>query len=89
MHRGFGGAAGSGDGEAAPGARGQGVGTALVAQAVGFARDKGFKRIRLWTHTIQESARRIYAAAGFEIVETMPEDNFGVQMVGEIWEMTF
>jgi GNAT superfamily N-acetyltransferase len=72
-----------------PAARGQGVGTALVAQAVNFARDKGYKRMRLWTHTIQQSARKIYAAAGFTIVETIPEHNFGVEMMGEIWEMVF
>ena len=72
-----------------PAARGQGVGAALVNQAVSFARDHGYSRMRLWTHTIQESARRIYAAASFRIVETMPEDNFGVTMMGEIWERTF
>jgi DNA-binding MarR family transcriptional regulator/GNAT superfamily N-acetyltransferase len=72
-----------------PQARGQGVGTALVAQAVGFARANGFERMRLWTHTIQDSARRIYAAAGFAVVETMPEHNFGKDMTGEIWEMRF
>mgnify|MGYP001545035723 CR=1 FL=1 len=72
-----------------PSARGQGVGTALVAQAVSFARDNGYERMRLWTHTIQEAARRIYAAAGFEIVETIPEHNFGKDRVGEIWETRF
>ncbi len=72
-----------------PAARGQGVGTALVNQAVSFARDHGYKRMRLWTHTIQASARKIYAAAGFKIVETIDEDNFGVKMVGEIWETVF
>ena len=72
-----------------PSARGQGVGAALVTQAVSFARASGYKRMRLWTHTIQESARRIYAAAGFKIVETIPEDNFGMKMMGEIWEMVF
>lgn len=72
-----------------PVARGQGVGATLVAQAVGFARDHGFAGMRLWTHTIQASARRIYAAAGFQIVETIEEDNFGMQMTGEIWELRF
>lgn len=72
-----------------PAARGQGVGTVLVRQAVSFARDNGYQRMRLWTHTIQESARKIYAAAGFKVVETIPEDNFGVKMIGEIWELTF
>lgn len=72
-----------------PSARGQGVGAALVAQAVRFARDNGYKRMRLWTHTIQASARKLYAAAGFSIVETIPEDNFGMEMLGEIWETVF
>jgi len=72
-----------------PAARGQGVGSALVAQAVSFARDSGYGRMRLWTHTIQASARKIYSAAGFKIVETIPENNFGMKMTGEIWEMLF
>lgn len=72
-----------------PAARGQGIGATLVAQAVSFARDRGYARMRLWTHTIQEAARRIYAAAGFSVVETMPEQNFGKSLIGEIWEMRF
>lgn len=72
-----------------PAARGQGVGAALVAQAVSFARGNGYERMRLWTHTNQESARKVYAAAGFVIVETMPEKNFGKELNGEIWEMRF
>jgi len=72
-----------------PSARGRGVGTALVAQAVGFARSNGYDRMRLWTHTIQEAARRLYQAAGFRIVETIPEHNFGKAMMGEIWQLDF
>jgi DNA-binding MarR family transcriptional regulator/GNAT superfamily N-acetyltransferase len=72
-----------------PAARGQGIGAALVAQAIGFARSNGYERMRLWTHTNQDSARKLYAAAGFAIVETMPEHNFGKDLDGEIWEMRF
>ena len=72
-----------------PASRGQGIGATLVAQAVTFARGAGYERMRLWTHTIQEAARRIYRAAGFDIVETMPEQNFGKSLTGEIWEMRF
>jgi DNA-binding MarR family transcriptional regulator/GNAT superfamily N-acetyltransferase len=72
-----------------PSARGQGVGTVLVNQAVSFARDNGYARMRLWTHTIQEAARRVYAAAGFAVVATIPEHNFGKVMTGEIWELGF
>jgi DNA-binding MarR family transcriptional regulator/GNAT superfamily N-acetyltransferase len=70
-----------------PAARGQGVGAALVAQAVGFARQKSYQRVRLWTHTNQTSARKLYAGAGFHIVETMSEHNFGKDLEGEIWEL--
>ncbi len=72
-----------------PAARGQGVGSALVGECVRFARDAGYERMRLWTHTIQQSARRIYAAAGFAVVETIPEEMFGKTLTGEIWEMRF
>jgi DNA-binding MarR family transcriptional regulator/GNAT superfamily N-acetyltransferase len=72
-----------------PAARGKGVGAALVAQAVSFALGSGYERMRLWTHTNQVSARKLYAAAGFAIVETMPEHNFGKELSGEIWEMRF
>ena len=70
-----------------PDARGQGVGATLVAQAVNFARQHGYDRMRLWTHTNQESARKLYGGAGFQIVETMPEYNFGKELMGEIWEL--
>jgi DNA-binding MarR family transcriptional regulator/GNAT superfamily N-acetyltransferase len=72
-----------------PSARGQGIGAALVSQCVAFARDHGYKCLRLWTHANQLSARKLYAAAGFAIVETMPEHNFGKELLGEIWELKF
>ncbi len=69
-----------------PEARGAGLGAALVAQCVGFARDSGYRRIRLWTQSILVSARRIYAAAGFELVEADPHHSFGKDLIGEYWE---
>jgi DNA-binding MarR family transcriptional regulator/GNAT superfamily N-acetyltransferase len=68
-------------------ARGQGIGAALVEACVIFAREAGYARIRLWTHTVLTSARRIYAAAGFRIVSTDMHDEFGEPVQGEHWEM--
>ena len=70
-----------------PWTRGLGIGRALVAECVTFARAAGYSRIRLWTHTVLESARRIYQAAGFEIVETRVHDEFGRPEQGETWEL--
>jgi DNA-binding MarR family transcriptional regulator/ribosomal protein S18 acetylase RimI-like enzyme len=70
-----------------PWARGLGIGGALVAECVNFARDAGYDRIRLWTHTILQSARRIYEAAGFRIIETAIHHEFGEPVQGETWEL--
>lgn len=72
-----------------PAARGQGIGKALVDQCVRFARDAGYERMRLWTHSIQEAARRLYAAAGFTIVEEWDHQSFGKDLHAEIWELRF
>jgi DNA-binding MarR family transcriptional regulator/GNAT superfamily N-acetyltransferase len=72
-----------------PEARGLGIGTLLVKQAVEFARGKGYARMRLWTQASLESARRIYAAQGFALVRSEPHHSFGKDLVSEFWEITF
>jgi DNA-binding MarR family transcriptional regulator/GNAT superfamily N-acetyltransferase len=70
-----------------PWARGLGIGRALVGECVGFARQAGYRQVRLWTHTILASARRIYEAAGFRIVAVEVHDEFGKPEQGETWEL--
>jgi len=70
-----------------PWARGLGIGSALVAQCVAFARAAGYDIVRLWTHTVLASARRIYEAAGFRIVSTEVHHGFGKAEQGETWEL--
>jgi DNA-binding MarR family transcriptional regulator/N-acetylglutamate synthase-like GNAT family acetyltransferase len=72
-----------------PAARGLGIGEALVRTCVAFAREVGYERIRLWTHSVLTSARRIYAAAGFRIVATDAHEEFGKPEEGETWELAF
>jgi DNA-binding MarR family transcriptional regulator/GNAT superfamily N-acetyltransferase len=70
-----------------PEARGIGLGRMLVDQCVRFARESGYRRVRLWTQSILVPARKIYAAAGFKLVDSAPHHSFGVDLVGENWEL--
>jgi DNA-binding MarR family transcriptional regulator/GNAT superfamily N-acetyltransferase len=72
-----------------PDARGLGIGEALVRTCVEFARDAGYAKMTLWTHTILTSARRIYASYGFRLVSTETHDHFGDPVEGETWELDF
>jgi DNA-binding MarR family transcriptional regulator/GNAT superfamily N-acetyltransferase len=69
-------------------ARGLGVGRLLVDQVVRFARDRGYRKIRLWTQSDLAAARKVYAAAGFTLIESKPHHSFGKDLVGEYWELT-
>jgi DNA-binding MarR family transcriptional regulator/GNAT superfamily N-acetyltransferase len=66
-------------------ARGLGIGTALVDRVVRFAREAGYDEVMLWTHSVLLPARRLYAAAGFEIVSTEIHHEFGKPEPGETW----
>lgn len=69
-----------------PAGRGQGLGTRLVGECLGFARACGYRRITLWTQSILLAARRIYQDAGFVLVATEPHRSFGQDLIGETWE---
>jgi DNA-binding MarR family transcriptional regulator/GNAT superfamily N-acetyltransferase len=70
-----------------PRARGHGIGRRLVEESVRFAREAGYRGITLWTQSILVEARAIYQRRGFVKVDEKPHRDFGVDLIGETWEM--
>ncbi|AWN54519.1 bifunctional helix-turn-helix transcriptional regulator/GNAT family N-acetyltransferase [Methylobacterium sp. 17Sr1-1] len=68
-----------------PAARGQGLGRRLTASCVDGARARGYRQLTLWTNDVLAAARRIYAEAGFRLIESAPHRSFGQDLVGETW----
>jgi DNA-binding MarR family transcriptional regulator/GNAT superfamily N-acetyltransferase len=71
-----------------PSARGLGIGQKLTDECVNFARERGYRSITLWTHSVLTAARHIYAKAGFTLTSSEPRHSFGQDVVAEYWDLT-
>jgi DNA-binding MarR family transcriptional regulator/N-acetylglutamate synthase-like GNAT family acetyltransferase len=70
-----------------PQARGLGIGARLVEECIRFARQAGYRKITLWTHSVLTAARHVYQRAGFQLVDRRAHDEFGKRLMGETWDL--
>jgi DNA-binding MarR family transcriptional regulator/N-acetylglutamate synthase-like GNAT family acetyltransferase len=71
-----------------PKARGLRLGARLVDECLRFARESGYKKITLWTHSVLTAARHIYEKAGFKLMRTERHKSWGRAVVSEHWDLT-
>jgi GNAT superfamily N-acetyltransferase len=70
-----------------PDGRGLGLGRRLLDTLVEFARSAGYARVRLWTNDPLLAARHLYLARGFKLTEEEPHHSWGVELVGQVYEL--
>jgi GNAT superfamily N-acetyltransferase len=67
--------------------RGTGVGRRLLATAVDFCRDRGYRGISLWTFAGLDAARHLYEQAGFRLAEEERGSRWGTEVTEQRFEL--
>ena len=70
-----------------PRARGLKLGKRLVEECLRFAKAAGYSSMTLWTQSNLTAARAIYQRAGFTLTAREPHRSFGVDLIGETWDI--
>ncbi len=68
-----------------PEARGKGLGKRMLATCMGFARDRGYTDMQLWTHRSHEAAGALYKAAGWSLDRETAVTSFGQDLIEQEW----
>src|ERR1700759_3458931 len=68
-------------------ARGRRLGYRLVATALDFATAAGYDRMQLWTNHPLAASRHVYLEHGFTLVREEPHHSFGLDLVGQTYQL--
>jgi GNAT superfamily N-acetyltransferase len=72
-----------------PKARGQGIGKALMSQALAFCQQQGYKEVFLWTVKGLDQARKVYDTCGFILEEETTHETWGATRTEQRMRLVF
>lgn len=71
-----------------PKARGKGLGKRMLATCMGFAKERGYLEMKLWTHESHRAAGALYASTGWQLMSASPVVSFGQPLIEQHWQIT-
>lgn len=70
-----------------PDARGRGLGRQLIDSAIAFCRERGFKKVTLWTISELKAAAHLYRQAGFVVTREATHEIWGATRTEQEYEL--
>lgn len=67
--------------------RGCGLGGRLLSSATDFCRQRGYRRVYLWTFAGLEAARHLYEKSGFQLVQQQRGSQWGAEVEEQCFEL--
>lgn len=68
-----------------PFTRGHGVGKLVFTTAMSMAKDMGYSHLYFSTYNVLKVARTMYRQLGFEITQTIPDEDVASGVIEEFW----
>ena len=67
--------------------RGRGIGNRLIEEALNFCKNKGYKRVYLWTFKGLNAAKHLYEKNGFKLVKQFKGMQWGTEVNEQRFEL--
>lgn len=70
-----------------PDMRGKGLGNQLMKTLIEFCKEKKYTHVFLWTVSILKTARHLYEKYNFSLTESKPNNDWGLSLIDERWDL--